>query len=126
MVNIASFDISDCFEYHLNDKVVYSKRILKRWPGQKEKKGGPDFEELIEISVNNVIEILMSPQTACMSIEQMHSYNLFGLVLLLVKWPTLTIFRRLLFYMRRVCKKIWRRSFQYFILVDFQILKCFR
>jgi len=40
----------DCFEYHLNDKVVYSKRILKRWPGQKEKKGGPDFEELIEIT----------------------------------------------------------------------------
>jgi len=40
----------DVFEYHLNEKVVYSKRLLKRWPGQKGKKGGPDFEELIEIT----------------------------------------------------------------------------
>lgn len=40
----------DVFEYHLNEKVVYSKKLLKRWPGQKEKKGGPDFEELIEIT----------------------------------------------------------------------------
>jgi len=40
----------DVFEYHLNEKVVYSKRLLKRWPGQKEKKGGPDFEEIIEIT----------------------------------------------------------------------------
>ena len=29
---------------------MYSKRLLKRWPGQKGKKGGPDFEELIEIT----------------------------------------------------------------------------
>ena len=34
----------------MNEKVVYSKRLLKRWPGQKGKKGGPDFEELIEIT----------------------------------------------------------------------------
>ena len=34
-------------------------------------------QELHESSVNTVIESLMSPQTACMSIEQMHSYNLF-------------------------------------------------
>jgi len=40
----------DVFEYHLNEKVVYSKRLLKRWPGQKGKKGGPDFEEIIEIT----------------------------------------------------------------------------
>ena len=29
---------------------MYSKRLLKRWPGQKGKKGGPDFEEIIEIT----------------------------------------------------------------------------
>lgn len=40
----------DCFEYQLNEKVVYSKRILKRWPGQVGKKGGPDFEELVEVT----------------------------------------------------------------------------
>lgn len=40
----------DCFEYSLNEKVVFSRRILKRWPGQKTKKGGPDFEELIEVT----------------------------------------------------------------------------
>ena len=48
--NVCFLTFSDVFEYHLNEKVVYSKRLLKRWPGQKGKKGGPDFEELIEIT----------------------------------------------------------------------------
>ena len=47
----------------MNEKVVYSKRLLKRWPGQKGKKGGPDFEELIEITywMEQVIYLILRP-----------------------------------------------------------------